>query len=183
MLWPEQPFFLGLPQRPHGSHPQPLLQLQLCMPRAHHCGSYILMGSSCHPWRGGGWGEGKQGPSALGGCPALQANRPLGLRVHGRPVAFCSAPPPPGGTGRELLLAPNKSTVMASSFCCRAHSPRPPPQHWAHQKVPTLEVEERKGLCTWMGTQSTEGLQGVTNYLSIPQSFYLLASAATSSPQ
>lgn len=133
------------------------------------------MGPSCPPWRGGGGGWAERGPRALWrmgtrGLPTAGPRTRPGVLGPGPGLILCSTST--WWPLQKLLPASKHSTITVSSFCCRAHVFS---ANYANQKASTSQVEERKGMKLWRGTQPREGLERITHYPLSPHSLYLLA--------
>lgn len=104
----------------------------------------------------GGWGPWTAGPQT-----ESTASLWLSALLHRHLTALEGTAPSPDKTRQSWPYPPAPGLTLFSALC-------------ANQKVPPSEVEERKRMKSWMGTQTREDLERVASYSSIPYSLYVL---------
>lgn len=150
-----------------GSCPQPLLEPHFSMPRHQQSGSNsswdpaVLLGeeevgggSSRDLVCSEGWVTGSHFAGQQTAGPQMESRPARGfLLFHLHQAPEGTAPIP-----QKTQLWPHPSATGLTFFSAKC----------ANQKAPTSEVEERKGIKSWMGRQTREGLERVTSYPLIP---------------
>lgn len=111
-----------------------------------------------------------------GGCLGVASNRPWAPRVAPRPHRSW-----PGSALLHLHLvaleeiAPSLKTFHNYVLLFLLQGSHFFPAHYANQKASASQVEERKGMKFWMGTETREGVERLTHYPLNPHSLYLVA--------